>query len=193
MVGHAVPRAYPQGGIGRPGYVPFRGGPAYGAPRYPFARPYGYQLHYRYAPRYVAPGWRGGWGSHVIVVPRYVHPYVVGFAPWQPYFYRPSIGVGVYYGAGGFYPFGAIPPVYYDPAPQAVLGGVRITDAPRDAQVFVDGAYAGIVDDFDGAGQHLNLEPGLHRIEIHTPASGAVSFDVDVRPGQTLTLRVGVY
>lgn len=193
VVGHAVPRPFVQQEFGVPGRGGARyGGPAHG-PRYPHARPYGYQLHYRYAPRYVAPGWRGGWGSHVIVVPRHVHPYVVRFAPWHPYFYRPSIGIGVYYGAGGFYPFGAVPPVYYDPAPQAVLGGVRIVDAPRDAQVFVDGAYAGIVDDFDGAGEHLNLEPGLHRIEIHTPASEAVAFDVDVQPGRTITLRVGAF
>jgi hypothetical protein len=99
----------------------------------------------------------------------------------------------VFYGVDGFYPFGEIAPAYYDPAPEAVLGGVRITDAPADAQVFVDGAYVGIVDDFDGPGQHLNLEPGTHRIEIHTRAAAAVAFDVDVQPGRTVTLKAALY
>ena len=82
---------------------------------------------------------------------------------------------------------------YYDPPPDAVLGGVRITDAPREAQVFVDGAYVGIVDDFDGAGQHLNLEPGLHRIEIHTPASGAIAFDVIIQQGRPTPCASAMY
>lgn len=146
-----------------------------------------------YALRYVAPGWRSGSGSHIIVVPRFVHPGVLGTVPYRRYCYRPSLGIGVIYGVAGFYPFGEIAPEYYDPQPDAVLGGVRITDAPRDAQVFVDGAYVGIVDDFDAVGEHLNLEPGRHRIEIHTPASGATAFDVIVQQGRTITLRVGVY
>ena len=50
----------------------------------------------------------------------------------------------------------------------AAYGGVRIQGAPRDAQVFVDGTYAGVVDDFDGTFQHLDLEPGSHAIEIRT-------------------------
>ena len=75
---------------------------------------------------------------------------MVTVLPYRPYFYRPSIALGVYYGADNLYPFGAIPSYYYDPSPGASLGGVRITDAPRDAQVFADGYYAGIVDDFDG-------------------------------------------
>ena len=148
---------------------------------------------HRSAPRYVAPGWRGGAGSHVIVVPRQIRPRVVGFTPYRRYCYRPSLAIGVYYGVDGFYPFGEIAPEYYDPAAEAVLGGVRITDAPPDAQVFVDGAYVGIVDNFDGPGQHLNLEPGRHRLEIHTRASGAVAFDVIVQPGRTLTVKAELY
>lgn len=126
------------------------------------------------------------------MVPRHVRPPVLGFAPYRRYCYRPSIGIGVYYGVDGFYPFGEIEPEYYDPPADATLGGVRITGAPREAQVFVDGAYVGLVDDFDGPDQHLNLEPGLHRIEIHTPAAGAIAFDVTVEQGRTITLRAQV-
>ena len=102
--------------------------------------------------------------------------------------YHPYFGFyfGPYYGP--YYPFPgpSVGPVRY------AASTLRTRVKPVDTQVYINGYYAGIVDDFDGAGQHLNLEPGLHRIEIHTPASGAVAFDVDVQPGQTLTLRVGV-
>lgn len=176
-------------------------------------RPYGY-VGPRYAPppRYVAPGWRGGWntrgwgyyhpsrgwydpyrrgwyGTRVFVTPRFIRPHVIGVVPYQPFYYRPSLGLGVLYGAGGLAPFGAIPPAFYNPSSAYGLGGVRITDAPRDAQVFVDGAYAGLVDDFDGVFQHINLDAGQHRIEIHHPNFQPVAFDVFVQPGRTVTLR----
>ena len=68
-------------------------------------------------------------------------------------------------------------------------GGVRITNAPRDAEVYEDGYYAGVVDNFDGRFQRLELEPGVHRIEIRTAASDTWTFDVNVQPGRTMTLR----
>ena len=86
--------------------------------------------------------------------------------PWRPYYYRPHFSIGVYYGAGGVYNYGYTPSYYYDPIPGQVYGGVRITEAPREAQVFADGYYVGIVDDFDGSFQHVNLEAGQHRIEV---------------------------
>ena len=55
---------------------------------------------------------------------------------------------------------------YYAIDPGFAYGSLRIVDAPRYAQVFVDGYYAGEVDDYDGIFQRLNLEPGPHRIEI---------------------------
>jgi hypothetical protein len=200
---YAVPRANAYGrhdgrahAAPRYGASPHYGGPRYAYPRphayrYPPGRAYGYRYP-SYYPRYVAPGWYGGWSGRYIVVPRYVYPPIIAYAPYAPYYYRPSLAIGVYYGASDFYPFGPVQPAYYDPVPAPTLGGVRITDAPREAQVFVDGAYVGIVDDFDGANQHLNLEAGQHRIEIHTPAAGAIAFDVDVQAGRTITLRATV-
>ena len=37
----------------------------------------------------------------------------------------------------------------------------------------MDGAYAGIVDDYDGVFQRLDLEPGSHEIEIRSPGRPA--------------------
>ncbi len=75
------------------------------------------------------------------------------------------------------------------PYPGRIYGGVRIDLPERDAEVFVDGYYAGIVDDFDGVLQQLNLEPGAHRIEIVLDGFEPVAFDVNVEPGRTITYR----
>jgi len=60
---------------------------------------------------------------------------------------------------------------------------------PRDAEVYVDGYYAGIVDDFDGVWQRLRLDDGGHRIEIRAPGLNPLTFDVMVQPGRTITYR----
>jgi hypothetical protein len=59
---------------------------------------------------------------------------------------------------------------------------------PRDAQVFVDGNYACIVDDFDGSFQSLRLSQGGHKLEIHMPGYEDLELDVYVQPGKTITL-----
>jgi hypothetical protein len=127
------------------------------------------------------------------IAPRIIRPTIVTVVPYRPYVYRPSLGIGVYYGAGGSYPYGYTPRGYYDPIPGRLYGGLRITDAPREAHVFADGYYVGIVNDFDGIFQHLNLEAGAHRIEIEVPGYETIAFDVMVQPGRTITLRADVY
>jgi hypothetical protein len=59
----------------------------------------------------------------------------------------------------------------------------------RDAEVYVDGYYAGIVDDFDGIWQQLRLDDGGYRVEIRKPGFETLSFDVMVQPGRTVTYR----
>jgi PEGA domain-containing protein len=44
---------------------------------------------------------------------------------------------------------------------------VRLEVMPRDAEVFVDGYFTGIVDEFDGMWQRLRLEPGQHEITLY--------------------------
>jgi hypothetical protein len=124
--------------------------------------------------------------------PRVIRPSVVRVIPYRPYVYRPSYSIGVYYGSGGYYPYGYTPRGYFDPLPGRYYGGVRIMGAPRDARVFADGYYVGIVNDFDGVFQHMNLEAGPHHIEIDLGYDG-MAFDVYVRPGETTTLRADGY
>jgi hypothetical protein len=125
--------------------------------------------------------------------PRIIRPSIVRVIPYRPYVYRPSYSIGVYYGSDGYYPYGATPRGYYDPIPGRYYGGVRITGAPRDAQVFADGYYVGLVNDFDGIFQHVNLEAGAHHIEIEWGGYEPIAFDVYVRPGETTTFRADGY
>ena len=183
-IGRAVPRSGgsrvdgPRGGfrsygsrvivsprvVGRPyyrSYYPYRSTFSLGFyAGYPF---YGYPYSYGYPYAYGYP-----YGSYVYAS-RYGYPY--GGYGYGGYGYG-GYGYGGYgYGGGEAY------------------GGVRIQDAPRDAQVFVDGYYAGIVDDFDGPFQHLSLEAGSHQIEIRAPGFPPMTFDVNVQPGRTLNLH----
>jgi hypothetical protein len=68
---------------------------------------------------------------------------------------------------------------------------VRITQAPHNAQVFVDGYYVGIVDNYDGVFQSLDLVPGAHRVEVRPSGAQPLAVDVNVEPGRTITYRAG--
>ena len=68
-------------------------------------------------------------------------------------------------------------------------GAVKLKIKPRDAEVFVDGAYAGIVDEFDGALQSLKLNSGAYQIEVRKPGFDTLHYDVRVQPDHTVTLK----
>ena len=65
-------------------------------------------------------------------------------------------------------------------------GSLRLRVEPKDAQVFVDGYYAGLVDEFDGHFQHLDLVPGPHHVEVHAPGYERLPIDVFIQPHHTI-------
>jgi hypothetical protein len=142
-------------------------------------RPYYYRPYYRgYYPG-VALGFYYGY-------PWYAGPYAYGYG--YPRYGYPAYGYPGYgygYGYGGYY--GGFPGYAV-----RAYGGVRIDVPQRDAEVYVDGYYSGVVDDFDGTFQQLNLEPGPHRIEVRAEGFEPVSFDVNVEPGRTITYRAAL-
>jgi hypothetical protein len=69
------------------------------------------------------------------------------------------------------------------------VGYLRLRVSPRHAQVFVDGYYAGVVDDYDGIVQSMTLEDGPYHIEIVAPGFAPLEFDVRILPGQKITYR----
>lgn len=44
---------------------------------------------------------------------------------------------------------------------------LKVKVTPKEAEVYVDGYLAGIVDDFDGAFQRLRVVPGQHEIVVY--------------------------
>lgn len=97
-----------------------------------------------------------------------------------------------------FWPWGAwLPvPIYtattgYEPPPLegAPPGGVQLDIDPRRAQVYVDGTYVGVVEEFSGYFRHLELPAGPHDIAVVAPGYEPLNLHVSVTPGATLTQR----
>ncbi len=79
---------------------------------------------------------------------------------------------------------------YYDSGRRDDLGKVRLDiKGPREAQVLIDGYYAGELDDFDGAFQGLDLEAGTYRIEVIADGFEPLTFETRVTEGRKLTLQ----
>jgi len=68
-------------------------------------------------------------------------------------------------------------------------GGLQLDVEPRHAQVYADGWYIGVVDDFSGYYHHLEIGAGSHIIEIVAPDYEPLIIQVAVSPGRTTTYR----
>jgi hypothetical protein len=78
---------------------------------------------------------------------------------------------------------------YYDGNEPSGRGGLKLKVEPTFAEVYVDGYYMGVVGDFDGAFQKMDLEVGAHHIEIRAPGYQTIVFDVRIEFGDTVTYR----
>ena len=66
---------------------------------------------------------------------------------------------------------------------------VRFRVMPKEAAVYVDGFYAGQVDDFDGTFQSLPLPPGGHRIVLYLDGYRTKYHNVYLTSASTFKLR----
>src|SRR5215469_2065407 len=88
--------------------------------------------------------------------------------------------------AWGWYdPFWAPYPYAYGYYPAQPTGEVKFDTKAKDAEVFIDGAYAGTV----GKLKKLNLRPGTYDIELRQEGQTTYSEKVYVVAGKTLHLR----
>jgi len=87
---------------------------------------------------------------------------VVGGGFYSPY-YDPFFYADPWWGYQYPYPMRPYGYGYRRWEPEA---SVRLEVKPKEAEVYVDGYYAGVVDDFDGTFQRLRVEPGEHEIEL---------------------------
>ena len=165
-VGRAEPRdgrSYPvDGGRSYPG--------SWGGSRVYTSRGRYYNNYYYYPRRWYPYGYGafGGLGYF------YYDPYT--WYAYDPYWSRPH---PYYYGSHAHNPGG----YYYE------TGELRLQVHPRQAEVYVDGYFAGRVDDFDGMFQALRLEEGPYKIEIIAPGYEPLVFDIRILPGRKISYR----
>jgi hypothetical protein len=138
-------------------------------------------VYYIYRPYYNPYGFYGsglGYGLGYL----YYDPFWYGGFGYDPYGYGYGYGGG--YGGGyGYSGSGGYSQTYRD------AGSLRLKVKPRDAQVFVDGYFVGVVDSFDGTFQKLTLDGGGHRVEIKADGYEPVQIDVLITPGETVTYK----
>jgi hypothetical protein len=119
---------------------------------------------------------------------------LLGLAVLAPAASARPVFVGGYFGPGwyGYGPayYGWYGPAYYGPYayaayPSANVGKVKFDTKMKDAQVYVDGGFAGTVHQLGT----FPLRPGTHNIELRNPA-GQILFQqkVDVLAGKTIKL-----
>ena len=108
-----------------------------------------------------------------------VHPGHVVFV--GGYFYDPFFGPYPWWGPA-LYPY----PYYPAFESRAVL---RVLATPTTAGVYVDGFYAGIVDDFNGFFEGLPLTPGGHEVVLYLPGYQTSHQRLYMAPGTTFKLR----
>ena len=156
------------GGRGGRGYTTYSGRYRHGA-------------HHIYGTSFYFPGYSTfNFGFGVGYGSGYYDPY--GYGRYGSYYGYDPYGYGRYGSAYGYYPYayGGYADAYY-------TGSLRLKVKPRFGEVFVDGYYVGLVNDYDGIFQRLRLEEGPHHIEIREPGFEPLEFDVLILPGETIT------
>jgi hypothetical protein len=114
--------------------------------------------------------------------------YVGGYYGYYGYYGYPYWGLG--WGWGWGYPYAYGPwgyPYwggYYDPSPE-----VRLEIKPKEAQVYVDGYFAGVVDDFDGTFQRLRMRPGNHELTLYLKGYRTVTQNIHLGNGQDSKIK----
>lgn len=137
----------------------------------------------------------GSGGGYYPGYPGYFPGYGGGYYPgwgywggWWPYgsygWYGGYWGYPWGWGGGGW---GGGGTVYH--YVQRESGSVRVLVDPAEARVYVDGYYAGTVDDFDGLFQRLNLSPGRHEIALKLEGYKTHRARIYVAPDSTVKLN----
>ena len=79
--------------------------------------------------------------------------------------------------------------IYYPPAYVGPDGAVKFDVKPKEALVYVDGFYAGIVDDFNGTFQRLYVAPGGHEITLFLQGYRTHSERAYLAPDRTFKIK----
>jgi len=77
-------------------------------------------------------------------------------------------------------------------SPPQVTATVKLSVLPKRAAVFVDGVFAGHVDEFDGR-RGMLVSPGKHRVEITLPGYQTFRTDISLLPYQKFELKTQLF
>jgi len=115
--------------------------------------------------------------------PRYFAPRTYYFPPvslHRGHYYHPYFGFyfGPYYGPYYPYPGPFVGPQEYSRAT------LRLKVKPVETQVYLNGYYAGEVDDFDGIFQRLYLPAGEHQIDLYLTGYRTFHQSLYLNPGE---------
>ena len=106
---------------------------------------------------------------------------------YNPFWYGGYAGYS-YYGSGGYADTGVA--AANRTRLEIAMGSIRLRASPSNAKVYVDGTLMGIVDDFDGLSNHLDLSAGQHTLELRADGYETYSGTINVLLGKTMTERV---
>ncbi len=136
----------------------------------------------------ITRGWGyypGFWGGSYYYGSRYNYPWGIGMFGLGYFYYDPFYWN--YWDHWGGYGYGYADDYGYGYADNG--GGLRLKVTPETAQVYVDGYFAGTVDQFNSWYQKLDLQPGPHKIELRANGFQTAIFDVEIRAGETITYK----
>jgi hypothetical protein len=156
------------GEVAERGSVPPAGGGGGGGSYYP---------SYPYYPYYPWGFWGPGYG------------FGLGYLYYDPFFDGYGYGYGSPGGYGGYASGGGSGGGYSVSQSYRDNGSLRLKINPRQAQIYIDGYYVGVVDNFDGAFQKLGVEAGSHKVELKADGYEPLQFEVLITPGETATYK----
>lgn len=115
---------------------------------------------------------------------------VVSAGYYRPYYYDPFLYSGFYdpFYAGWYPVYGQYPIYGQYPRSRYYSGNwssARLEVKPRDAQVYLDGYFVGIVDQFDGIFQRLDVPTGEHDLVVYLKGFKSYRQRTLFRPGET--------
>ena len=119
-----------------------------------------------------------------------VRPYYRSY--YRPYYYYDPFFFGSFYYSPFYYPgdryyYGQYP--YYGRGYYDTSASLRLQVSPRQTEVYIDGYYAGTVDDFDGVFQRLHVDSGEHDLQLYLPGHRSFSEKVYLQPYNTFRVR----
>lgn len=122
---------------------------------------------------YAGWGWGWGWGP--------------AWNWWVGYGHYPS-PYG-YYGPGGYYgpEYGGV--AVYSGRVRPSMGAIDTDVWPAKAEVYIDGQYVGVVDNFDGFPRYLWLDEGTYDIAFYKPGFVTLARQITIRPGLVIDVE----